>query len=74
MDESDEQIQKLLEDIMMSLNILPNLESDGKKSEPSHSGAPTVCRAPVTSDAAQTRMHAIAGAAECVYTGIYFLC
>ncbi|XP_030595991.1 uncharacterized protein LOC115787426 [Archocentrus centrarchus] len=63
-DESDELIEKLLEDIMMGLNILPNLESDCNKSEASHGGAPTVCRLPVTaSDAGQTQMDA----AECVF-------
>ncbi len=70
-EESDEQIEKLLEDIMMGLNILPNLERDCKKShhlQPSHDGAPIICQVPVTgSDRAQSRMHAAVSAAECVY-------
>lgn len=70
-EESDEQIEKLLEDIMMGLNILPNLERDCKKShhlQPSHDGAPTICQVPVTeSERAQSQMHAAVSAAECVY-------
>ncbi|KAI3352770.1 hypothetical protein L3Q82_019354 [Scortum barcoo] len=54
-EESDEQIEKLLEDIMMGLNILPSLERDCKKShhlQPSSDGVLTICRVP---------------AADCVY-------
>ncbi|XP_045904502.1 uncharacterized protein LOC123970491 [Micropterus dolomieu] len=70
-EESDEQIEKLLEDIMMGLNILPNLDRDCKKSahlQPSHAGAPTVCQVPVAENyRAQSRMHAAVSAAGCVY-------
>ncbi|XP_047434714.1 uncharacterized protein LOC125004267 isoform X2 [Mugil cephalus] len=45
-EESDEQIQRLLEDIMMGLNILPSLERDGEKSQPSNDGAADICRIP----------------------------
>lgn len=63
-DECDEQIEKLLEDVMMSLNILPNLESNCKKLESSHN----VCRVPVSQgDAAQGRMDPVASAAEVAF-------
>ncbi|XP_044044820.1 uncharacterized protein LOC122872861 isoform X2 [Siniperca chuatsi] len=70
-EESDEQIEKLLEDIMMGLNILPNLERDCKKShhlQPSHDGAPATCQVLVTEkDGPQNQMHAAVSAAECAY-------
>lgn len=63
-DECDEQIEKLLEDVMMSLNILPNLESNCKKLESSHN----VCRVPVSQgDAAQGRMDPVASAADVAF-------
>ncbi|XP_051239876.1 uncharacterized protein LOC127354188 isoform X2 [Dicentrarchus labrax] len=70
-EESEEQIEKLLEDIMMGLNILPNLKRDCKKShhlQPGHDGAPAMCQVPVTEDErAHSQMHAPVGAAGCVY-------
>ncbi|XP_013128461.1 uncharacterized protein LOC102082595 isoform X3 [Oreochromis niloticus] len=63
-DECDEQIEKLLEDVMMSLNILPNFEGNCKKLESSHN----VCRVPVSQgDAAQSRMDPVTSAAECAF-------
>lgn len=52
-EESDEQIEKLLEDIMMGLNILPDLERDCEKSHLHHNGE-------------QSRVHPEVTAAECV--------
>ncbi|XP_037619344.1 uncharacterized protein LOC119484555 [Sebastes umbrosus] len=70
-EECDEQIEKLLEDIMMGLNILPNLERDCKKSHylpPNHDGAPAICQVPVTeNERQQSRMHAAVSPAGCVY-------
>ncbi|XP_075946813.1 uncharacterized protein LOC142948583 isoform X2 [Anarhichas minor] len=61
-EECDEQMEKLLEDIMMGLNILPNLDGDCKKShclQPNHDGAPAICQVPVTEEERpQSRMHA----------------
>ncbi|XP_068590800.1 micronuclear linker histone polyprotein-like isoform X2 [Cebidichthys violaceus] len=60
-------MEKLLEDIMMGLNILPNLDGDCKKPhclQPHHDGAPAVCQVPVTEDERpQSRTHAAFGAA-----------
>lgn len=63
-EESDEQIEKLLEDIMMGLNILPsvNLERDcntPQHLQHNHDGAPATCR-PLIPDheARQTGMQA----------------
>ncbi|XP_026214752.1 uncharacterized protein LOC113161401 isoform X2 [Anabas testudineus] len=70
-EDSDEQIEKLLEDIMMGLNILPNLEKDCKKShplQPSHNDVSTICQVPVTqNDAGHCRMQASVSAAGCVF-------
>ncbi|XP_056227214.1 uncharacterized protein LOC130165997 isoform X2 [Seriola aureovittata] len=70
-EESDEQIEKLLEDIMMGLNILPNLERDSKKShylQPSHDGVLTVPQIPAPqNDAGHSQMHAGVSAAGCVF-------
>ncbi|KAF7663152.1 hypothetical protein LDENG_00216910 [Lucifuga dentata] len=71
-EDSDEQIEKLLEDIMMGLNILPavNLGRDCSKShhlQQSHNGASAICQDPVTeSEAGQSQMHATASAPDCV--------
>ncbi|XP_039660590.1 uncharacterized protein LOC120561483 isoform X2 [Perca fluviatilis] len=69
--ECDEQIEKLLEDIMMGLNILPNLDRDCKKShypQPIRDGAPAICQVPVTeNEQPQSPMHAAVSAAGCVY-------
>lgn len=66
-EESDEQIEKLLEDIMMGLNILPNLEGGCKMShhvQSSHDVAPAVGRVRIPeNERAQTPMHS---AARCV--------
>ncbi|TNN46460.1 BTB/POZ domain-containing protein 18 [Liparis tanakae] len=71
-DECDEQIEKLLEDIMMGLNILPNLDRDCKKPhclQPSHGGAEAVCREPAAeNEQPQSRMHGgAAGPPGCEY-------
>ncbi|TDH16532.1 hypothetical protein EPR50_G00020290 [Perca flavescens] len=72
-EECDEQIEKLLEDIMMGLNILPNLDRDRdcKKShypQPIRDGAPAICQVPVTeNEQPQSPMHAAVSAAGCVY-------
>ncbi|XP_035515443.1 uncharacterized protein LOC118326536 [Morone saxatilis] len=70
-EESEEQIEKLLEDIMMGLNILPNLKRDCKKShhlQRGHDGTPAMCQVPVTEDErAHSQMPAPVGAAGCVY-------
>ncbi|XP_044202324.1 uncharacterized protein LOC122979161 isoform X1 [Thunnus albacares] len=64
-EESDEQIEKLLEDIMMGLNILPNMEKDCKKSHnpPTHNGA--ICQVPVAENEAG-QIHAAITAEDCV--------
>ncbi|XP_060903352.1 uncharacterized protein ctnnd1 isoform X1 [Labrus mixtus] len=68
-EDSDEQIEKLLEDIMMGLNILPSLERDPKKShllQPSNERAPATCQIrPAENDAVTGQMHAGVGAAVC---------
>ncbi len=64
-EDSDEQISKLLEDIMIGLNILPNLERDSKKSHhphPCHDGTLAACQVTVTDSEP-----AAVTAAECVY-------
>ncbi|XP_040003066.1 uncharacterized protein LOC120800780 isoform X2 [Xiphias gladius] len=70
-EESDVQIEKLPEDIMMGLNILPNLERDCKRShhlQLSHDGVPAICQGPVTrKDAGHSQMHAAVSAAGCVF-------
>nr|XP_019939867.1 PREDICTED: uncharacterized protein LOC109627625 [Paralichthys olivaceus] len=70
-EESDEQIEKLLEDIMMGLNILPNLERDCRVShhgQQSQGGGSSVCQVPVThKDAGHSHMHSAVGAAGCVF-------
>ncbi|XP_071361229.1 uncharacterized protein [Trachinotus anak] len=70
-EESDEQIEKLLEDIMMGLNILPNLERDSKKShylQPSQDGVPTVSQIPgQQNDTGHSQMHTAVSAAGCVF-------
>nr|XP_046259425.1 uncharacterized protein LOC124066727 isoform X2 [Scatophagus argus] len=55
-EESDEQIEKLLEDVMMGLNILPNLEKDCKQP---HLLQPSLRE--------NERVHAAVSAAGCVY-------
>ncbi|XP_050922978.1 uncharacterized protein LOC108885748 [Lates calcarifer] len=70
-EESDEQIERLLEDIMMGINILPNLERDFKKShhlQLSHDGVLNISQDPVTqNDAGHNQMHAAVSAAGCVF-------
>ncbi|XP_029295909.1 BTB/POZ domain-containing protein 18-like isoform X3 [Cottoperca gobio] len=70
-EECDEQIEKLLEDIMMGLNILPNVERDCKKSHylpPNHDEAPAICQVPVTeNERPQSRVPAAVRAAGRVY-------
>ncbi|KAK5603761.1 hypothetical protein CRENBAI_001469 [Crenichthys baileyi] len=67
-EESDEQIDKLLEDIMMSLNILPDLDKNCKKTQANRDGAPTFCQGPAAEDGAGvTPLHADVGAAGCVF-------
>lgn len=67
-EESDEQIEKLLEDIMMGLNILPNLERDCKKSHHlSRTFDGAICQIAVTENAAgQSEMHTAVTAEDCV--------
>ncbi|KAM8771753.1 uncharacterized protein AB9X84_001256 isoform 3-T4 [Acanthopagrus schlegelii] len=64
-EESDEQIEKLLEDIMMGLNILPNLEGDCKMShhvQSSHDVAPAIGQVQIQeNDRAQSQVHSAAG-------------
>ncbi|MED6267596.1 hypothetical protein CHARACLAT_013882, partial [Characodon lateralis] len=63
-EESDEQIDKLLEDIMMSLNILPDLDKNCKKTQAKHGGVPTFCQGPAAEDGAGlTPLHADVSAA-----------
>ncbi|MEQ2171518.1 hypothetical protein GOODEAATRI_011491, partial [Goodea atripinnis] len=63
-EESDEQIDKLLEDIMMSLNILPDLDKNCKKTQANHNGVPTFCQGPAAEDGAGvTPLHADVSAA-----------
>ncbi|XP_035039173.1 uncharacterized protein LOC118124983 isoform X2 [Hippoglossus stenolepis] len=70
-EESDEQIEKLLEDIMMGLNILPNLERDCRGShhgQQSQGGGSSVCNIPVThKEAGHSHMHAGVSTAGCVF-------
>ncbi|XP_036956934.1 uncharacterized protein LOC119021055 isoform X4 [Acanthopagrus latus] len=65
MEESDEQIEKLLEDIMMGLNILPNLDGDCKMShhvQSSHDVAPAIGQVQIQeNDRAQSQVHSAAG-------------
>lgn len=42
-EETDEQIEKLLEDIMIGLNIFPSVDKDNTKS---HNGGPATCPVP----------------------------
>ncbi|KAM4585320.1 uncharacterized protein PAE49_004603 [Odontesthes bonariensis] len=66
--ETDEQIERLLEDIMMGLNILPNMDDNCKKSQLNHDGAPAFCHVPGTEGGVeQNHMHAGVGAAGCVF-------
>ncbi|XP_047222641.1 uncharacterized protein LOC124868997 isoform X2 [Girardinichthys multiradiatus] len=63
-EESDEQIDKLLEDIMMSLNILPDLDKNCKKKQANYDGVPTFCQGPAAEDGAGvTPLHADVSAA-----------
>lgn len=70
-EDSDEQIEKLLEDVMMGLNIMPNLEGDCKNShhpQPGHERVQAVCHAPVSDDKqAQSVTHAAVSEEGCVY-------
>ncbi|KAK2815655.1 hypothetical protein Q5P01_026122 [Channa striata] len=71
-EESDEQIEKLLEDIMMGFNILPNLERDCKKSHhilPSCDEVPTIIQVPVaqTSDTGHREIPAAVSEAGSVF-------
>lgn len=70
-EDSDEQIEKLLEDIMMGLNIMPNLEGDCKNShhpQPGHDRVQAVCHALVSDDKqAQSDTHAAVSEEGCVY-------
>ncbi|XP_029915076.1 uncharacterized protein LOC115364651 [Myripristis murdjan] len=72
-EESDEQIEKLLEDIMMSLNILPtvNLDRNCNSSDhlqPSHDGAPATCQVPTEDcEVRQSQMDTTVNTAGCVY-------
>ena len=67
-EETDEQIERLLEDILMGLNILPNMENNCKKSQLSHDGAPTFCHVPgAEGGVEQNHVHAGVGAAGCVF-------
>ncbi|XP_042341019.1 uncharacterized protein LOC121942023 [Plectropomus leopardus] len=70
-EECDEQIEKLLEDIMMGLNILPNFERDCKKSyylQPNHDEAAAVYQAPaVENEWLQSGMHTAVSTAGCIY-------
>ncbi|KAM3623943.1 uncharacterized protein V6R79_017204 [Siganus canaliculatus] len=66
-EETDEQLEKLLEDIMMGLNILPNLGEDRPKSHSPKSkcdGPSALCQDPVTeNDGVQSLMSAAVSAA-----------
>lgn len=68
-EECDEQIEKLLEDIMMGLNILPNLERDCKKShylQPNQDGAAAINQVPVPeNEQPQSRTRAAISTAGC---------
>ncbi|XP_041639967.1 BTB/POZ domain-containing protein 18-like isoform X2 [Cheilinus undulatus] len=73
-EDSDEQIEKLLEDIMMGLNILPNLERDPKKShrlQTSTDQAAATCQIVQTENGGtenggtEIQMHSGIGAAGC---------
>ncbi|CAK6980525.1 uncharacterized protein LOC121911515 isoform X1 [Scomber scombrus] len=68
-EETDEQIEKLLEDIMIGLNILPNLENDCKKSHDmsvTHNGA--ICLVPITeNEAGQSQMQTAVTAEDSVF-------
>lgn len=70
-EDSDEQIQQLLEDIMMGLNIMPNLEEDCKNShhpQPGHDRVQAVCHALVSDDKqAQSVTHAAVSEEGCIY-------
>ncbi|XP_022053209.2 uncharacterized protein LOC110953486 [Acanthochromis polyacanthus] len=66
-EESDEQIERLLEDIMMGLNILPSLERDCKTPRPNRDEAPSICQVSVTEDEpVQSQMHDMVSAAGCM--------
>lgn len=71
MEESDEQIEKLLEDIMMGLNILPNLERDCKKSghvQPSSQDGTSVCHVPIAEkEQLQSETYAGVITGGCIY-------
>ncbi|KAK2919421.1 hypothetical protein Q8A73_003792 [Channa argus] len=66
-EECDEQIEKLLEDIMMGLNILPNLESKKPHPiQPSLDGASTIFPVPVAqNDAGNSQTQAAVSQAGC---------
>ncbi|XP_062244471.1 uncharacterized protein LOC133954170 [Platichthys flesus] len=70
-EESDEQIEKLLEDIMMGLNILPNLERDcsgAHHGQQSQGGGSSVCHIPVAhKEARHSHMQAGVSTAGCVF-------
>ncbi|KAG7453337.1 flocculation protein FLO11-like [Solea senegalensis] len=60
--EESEQIERLLEDIMMGLNILPNLERDCEKAH--HHVQPTALQVPVThEDIEPSQVHSAVSAA-----------
>nr|XP_020451858.1 uncharacterized protein LOC109957942 [Monopterus albus] len=68
-EESDEQLEKLLEDIMIGLNILPNLERDCKASlhpQPSHDRVESSCQVlDSQNEAEDSQMHTAVSAAVC---------
>ncbi|XP_021175945.2 uncharacterized protein LOC105931456 isoform X2 [Fundulus heteroclitus] len=66
LEESDEQIDKLLEDIMMSLNILPDPDRNCKKAQMNHDGVAAFCQAAAAGNGAGPP-HAGVGAAGCVF-------
>lgn len=74
-EDSDEQIEQLLEDIMMGLNIMPDLEGDCKNShhpQPGRDRVQAVCHALVSDNKqAQSVTHAAVSEEGCVYVQDY---
>ncbi|XP_023124449.2 uncharacterized protein LOC111567508 [Amphiprion ocellaris] len=68
-DESDEQIERLLEAVMMGLNILPSLERDCKTPQTNSDEALSICQVSVTEDdLVQSQMHDVVSAAGCMFS------
>lgn len=65
-EEPDEDIDRMLDEIMMGLNILPNLSDNCQRAQTSHDGAQNLCPVP-DNGAESAHVHGAVTEAGCVF-------